>query len=80
MKCPMIAIENANRDLPLTKEYVQGSIYRGGRGGGKLLPQNTQLPPQKKREGREKKREKEREREREGGRGGDQGTYTIWVI
>ena len=44
-----------------------------GEVGGKLPPQNTQLPPQKERE-KEEKRERERERKKErevhgGGRG-----------
>ena len=40
-------------------------------GGGKLPPQNAQLPPQKRGEiGGERESERERERERERGRGG----------
>ena len=47
-----------------------------GEVGGKLPPQNTQLPPQKEREKEEKRRRREKERERKkerevhgGGRG-----------
>ena len=40
-----------------------------GEVGGKLPPQNTQLPPQKEREKEEKRKRRERERERERERG-----------
>ena len=42
-----------------------GRVSSSGGGGGKLPPQNTQLPPQKEREKEEKRKRRERERERE---------------
>ena len=44
MKCPRIAIENDNRDLPLTKEYVLSDLGSGEKVHNKLgqyIPNST---------------------------------------
>ena len=64
----------------IVQKCMLAGFHPVGEVGGKLPPQNTQLPPQKEREKEEKRKRREREGERKKERGAWWGKGSVYIF